>query len=562
MKRIKLCCVALAFAFVLGTSSQAASTVEKPTSVKGALLSISTSDLSGLIDEIGSVAQKISPMMNAGMLKMMIGNQVGDPTLQGFAPEKGFAVVAIDPTNIFAIVELKKEQYPSYTNQLTGLSFQYTNNVLVIGSSSDVLEKGIASIDSVNTALFSKREPTLRIDLQAEKAIEKNQKVIQDFLQSIPTSMAQSMMHAPGATLDSTAQTMRVLEGELRVALAVASQCDVLEIVLAPKEGGLRISETLSAKSGTPLAKLLDAPRATKPNPRIRAGYLGNDALRLEADLANPEALLDFLTKEVDKVLKTMDIQDVDAQQLVASNHKWLDIAAGSFAETFSFGGDAGMQIGVLMAVSDEAKALKLLEESPADMQGALQSLDDFGFSSKIVFKKNVRTYKGVQIHQIRLDMTNTNIPAEVTEELAAMQLTNLVYDAVITNGVLGLCMGTDKMDRLIDRLQDADFQPQPLYAQNLFSKNGFLYADLDLAKYIEGIASLMPTDQSASFQPILELLKGAPPLTFFGIKGNQSVSWKVDIPAKLIEKYGQAFLMQQMQQMQQPAPMPAPAQP
>jgi RNA binding exosome subunit len=501
-------------------------------------------------------------MMNAGMLKMMIGNQLGDPTLQGFAPGKGLAVVALDYTNIFAVIELKEEQYPLYTKQLKGLAFQYTNEVLVVASSPSVLKQGISEIGSVKSTLLSKRTPTLRIDLQPAKAIEQNQETIESFLQSTPNTMAQSMIHAPGATLDSTAATMRMMEGELRLFVAIAKQCDLLELVITPKEGGLRISKTIFAKPNTPFAKLLDAPRVIPSNPRIRAGYLGNDALRLEAEIANPQALLNFLTEEVDKVLKTMDIQDVDAKQLLLSNHKWLDVLGGSFAESFGLGGAAGMEVGILTAISDEAKALKLLEESPEDMQEVLKSFDAMGIPAKIIFEKNARTYKGVQIHQLRMDMSATNFPSEMKDGLAMMRLTNLVYDVAITNGVLGYCMGEKKMDQLIDHLQDSTFQPLPLQARSVFPENGFLYLDLDVAKYIEGIASLLPSDQSASYQPILELLKGAPPLSFSGIKGNHSVSWSLDFPAKLIEKYGQVFLMMQMQQMQQAAPAPIPSQP
>ena len=68
MKWIKTVCIAALFSVVAGGMAQAAPTIEKPVVLEDALLSVTVSDLHGLIDGIGSVAAQVSPMMNGMML--------------------------------------------------------------------------------------------------------------------------------------------------------------------------------------------------------------------------------------------------------------------------------------------------------------------------------------------------------------------------------------------------------------------------------------------------------------------------------------------------------------
>ncbi len=550
--------LALALCIFTTSAAQAAPPIEAPTVMPEAMLSITVSDLHGLIDGVGSVAAQVSPMMNGMMLKNMMGMQLGDPGLAGIAPGKGLAIVALDPTNIFAVIEVGEAQIAAYTNALApkGVQFEYADGLLVMGQTKEQVAKGVALSGAVKSTLLAKRSPTLRIALQPAAIIKRNNDQIQGLLAMMPMLMGKNMMPPQGATMDPT----KILEGELRVFLSLAGQCDVAEVVLALEQGNIRISETYVPKAGTRLATLCNAPVANNPNPRTSSGYLGDGAMKLDATLANPEALMDFMIGEAELLVKEMEIKEVDLPSIVASMNKWWSISEGSFGEVVGFGGDSGFNGGYLMDVKDEAEALAMLKDMPKDLEPMLKLYESMGMTLSYEFKENVRAYKGIKIHQLPIKVSMTNQPPEVTEQLAAMNLTNMVCEVAFSEGVMIYIMGDNKIETTIDRLADETFKPAPLKAHGVYSDGGFYYFDFDVGEYMAFVTSFMPdTGNPMMKQQMATLFEGVEPITSAGYKADGRVMWSVNLPGELIAKYGQMAMMMQMQQMQQPTPAPAP---
>ena len=531
--------------FVAGVL-QAVPVIEEPAVLPEAMLSITASDLHGLIDGIGSVAAQVSPMMSGMMLKSMVGAQLGDPGLAGIAPGKGLAIVALDATNIFAVVEVGAAQVAAYTNALApqGVQFKYADGLLVVGETQEEVAKGVALGGAVKSKLLAKRSPTLRIAMQPAAIIERNNEQIQGMLQMMPMMMGQGMMQSPGATLESAQSTTKILEGELRVLLSLADQCESVELVLAPKNGSVRITETFVPKAGTRLAALCNAPALNPPNAKVQSGYLGAGAIRFDSTMANPEALMEFMVAEAEQLVSEMELSDIDLPSWISLMEKWWSICGGSFSETVGFDGD--MSVGYLMDVKDEAKTLALLKGMKQDFEPFLTLYEDLGMSMELEFKENVREYNGVKIHQFAVGMSMTNQPAEVAEELAAMNLTNMVYEIAITDGIVIYAMGEEKVETIIDRLADKAFKPVPLKALGVYPGDGFYYFDIDVGEYMAFVSAFIP---DAEVQQMATLFQGAEPITSAGFKADGRVMWSINVPGNLLAKIGQAVMMMQMQQ-------------
>ena len=551
MKWIKTVCVAVSFSVVAGGVAGAASLVEKPVVLEEAMLSITASDLHGLIDGIGSVAAQVSPMLSGMMLKSMVGMQLGDPGLAGIAPGKGLAIVALDTTNIFAVIEVGAAQVATYTNALApqGVQFKYADGLLVVGETREQVAKGVALGGAVKSQLLAKRSPTLRIAMQPAAIIERNSEQIQGMLQMMPMMMGQGMMQLPGATLASAQSTTKILEGELRVLLSLADQCESVEVVLAPKNGSIRITETFVPKAGTRLAALCNAPALNPPNAKVQSGYLGAGAIRFDSTMANPEAMEGFVIAEIEKLSKEMDLSDIDIAGLVGMKDKLLKVSGGSFSETFGFGGESGMSVRYLMDVKDEAEALAAIGAMVQDSEPLSTLYKDLGIPLSMEFKENEREYQGVKIHQLRVDISMTNQPPEVAEQLASMNLTNLVYDLAITDGLMVGVLGGEKLETILDRLNDKSFKPAPLAARSAYPDGGFYYFDLDMGKYMEFVFKLMPDTGDPMMQQMATLFQGAEPITSAGFKADGRVMWSINVPGDLLAKIGQVVMMMQMQQ-------------
>jgi len=544
---------------------QASPVIEEPAVLPEAMLSVTVSDLHGLLDGVGSVAAQVSPMMNGMMLKNMIGMQLGDPGLAGIAPGKGLAVVALDTTNVFAVIEVGEAQIGAYTNALApqGLQFKYENELLIVGKTAEQVAKGLGMAGAVQAKLLAKRSPTLRIAAQPAAIIERNNDQIQGLLQTMPALMGQGMMQAPGTGTNAVDSTMKILEGELLVLLSLAGQCESAEIVLAPENGSLRIDETFVPKDGTRLATLCNAPSVNQPDPRLQAGMCGEGMMLVDFVLSNPDALAAFIAAETEQIVKAMEIADVDLAGLTENMAKWMGLYRGSGCETFGFGAD-GMNINCLFEIGDEAAALGLLKTMQQDMAPFLKLYEDMGMPMSFEFKENAREHKGIKIHTLATRVSMEQMAAEQCAQMEFMNLTNMVYDIAITDGIMIYAMGNTKIETLIDQLKDETFKAAPLKARSVYPEKGFYYFDLDVGEYIAFIASFMPAGTPMMNPQMLALFQGVEPVTSAGFKADGRVMWSANVPGELIAKFGQMAMMAQMQQMQQSQggmPQEAPAQ-
>lgn len=552
MKWIKQTRLTLVLCLALTGWGQAA-VVEKPTVMPDAMLSITASDVHGLIDGVGSVAAQISPMMNGMMLKNMIGVQLGDPNLAGIEPGKGLAIIALDQTNAFAVVEVSATQLATYTNACAakGMLTNYKDGLLIVGKTDAQVAKGATLSTTVKEKLLAKRSPTLRISLQPAALIAKNDAQIQGMLQMMPMMLGMSMQQAPGMDPAAMQSMTRFLEGEVRVLLALAKQCESFEVVLAPQNGSLRIVETIAPKEGTRLAMLLNAPKVEKPNPQIQSGVLGAAAVAIDCTMGNPEAFVTFTMAEVEQVIKEMNLQVDDLAGLLDTMKKWMGLYSGSFCETVDLSADSGFAVSYLLEVKNADSVLSMFKTIKEDMAPFFKLYEDFGMPMSADFKENAREYKGIDIHRFKVEMSLDQMTEEQRAQMAAMNLTNIVYDVALLDGKLIYTMGTSKIEKVIDRLKDPEFNVTPLKARGIYPEGGFYYCDFDLAKYLSFVSSLMPEEAKQSMAQTAILLQGAEPVTSAGFCEEGCVMWSVNVPGSLIQKISQAAMMMQMQSMQ-----------
>jgi hypothetical protein len=533
---------------------QAATLVEKPAVLPEAMLSITASDVHGLLDGVGVIAAQASPMMNGMMLKSMLGMQLGDPSLAGIAPGKGLSIIALDPTNIFAVIEVTEAQSAAYGAVATskGIQSKYENGLLVIGQTPEQVAKGVSLAGAVQRQLLAKRTPTLRIAGQPAEMISRHDAEIDGFLKMMPAMLGMSMTQSPGVNTNSAQTTAKILEAELRIILSLAGQCEQAEVVLSPDNGALRINKTFVPKAGTRLATLINAPKLNQPNPKISTGILDSAAMLFECTMANPAALTDFFVAETESLIKTMSMEVENLPALLECMKKWVNVYGGTFCESVDFGGEDGFSVGYLMDLKDEKAALELFRTMEQDMAPFFKLYEDLGMPMSMTFKENTRQYKGAQVHQLKLDIDMKQLQPDQSAAMNMMNMSNMVYEVAIVDGIMVYAMGSIELDTLVDRLKAGAPSTASLKARSVYPAGGFYYFDYDIAAYISGLSAMMPVGPSNPLKQIGELLQGASPLTSAGFKDGGRVMWSMNVPGDLIAKYGQAVMMMQMQKMQQ----------
>ncbi|MDF7808088.1 hypothetical protein P4E94_11610 [Pontiellaceae bacterium B12219] len=528
-------------------------TIEKPKVMDGAMLSLTVSDLSGFIDQAGSVAAQVSPGMSGEMLKMLLGMQLGDPSMAGIPAGKGFSIVALDPTNIFAVVEVTDTQSAAYisTAKAKGLESAYAEGMLVLAGTPDAVKKGVSLQGQVKKSLLSSRSSTLRLALQPAAVVERNQEAIDGFVQMMPALLGQGMMTQPGATLESVANVSKVLEAEMLVLISLAKQCETAEVVLAPKNGSLQLSKTLVPKAGTALHTLMTAPEAAKRNPKLTAGQLGGGTILADFYFANSEALGTFVGAETEKLIPQLNLEDVDAAEVAATMKKMMSLYSGTGCEAISFGDDGAFKVRYVMEVKDEATTLEVLRTIEADMGPFLQLYETLGMPMELIFKENVRSANGTPVHQFSVKMDMLTLPAEQRDQIETMGLDEMVYELALKDGQL-FYSEPGGIEALMERVKD-DAAAAPLKARSVYPAGGCFYFDMDVGGYLGFVATTMPDDPATAMvkQQMGTLFQGVPPVTAAGFKEDGRMMWSVNLPGELLAKYGQMIMMMQMQMMQ-----------
>ena len=204
--------------------------------------------------------------------------------------------------------------------------------------------------------------------------------------------------------------------------------------------------------------------------------------------------------------------------------------------------------------------------QAELEATGFLDFYTDMGMPMSFEFKEKVRQYKGVSIHQFRTEISMDQMMPVQRQQMAAMNLTNMLYEVAILDGLIAYAMGNTTMESIIDSIKGSTPGPSSLAARRIFPAGGFYYGDTDIGRYLEFVSSMMPKmpGNPMPFDQIGIALQGAPPITSAGHSGGGMVQWSLNVPADLLAKIGQAALAIQMQRMQQqvgaPAPAPAPA--
>ena len=554
MKWIKGICLAVVVGLFAGNAAMAGSEIEKPVVLDDALLTVTVSDLHGLIDGVGTVASKISPMMNGAMLKSMIGMQIGDPGLAGIAPGKGLAVVALDPTNVFAIIEMNEAQMPACTNALaaTGMKSKYSNGLLIVGDTDEEITKGSSYADAVKSILLAKRSPTLRIALKPSESIAKNDEQIQGLLQMMPMMMGMGLQQNPGTSPEAIKGITKVLEGEVRILLSLAKQIESAEIILAPTNGSIRINEVYSPVPGSNLANFCNSPKINKWNPKLHSGLLGEGAIQIDFCFANPEAMSSLYMAEADQLVKEMKLDAGQVKPLMASMKKWMAVYGGTGCKSIFPDDATGLGANILMEVKDEAAALELLKTMQVDMAVITDLYKSFGMEMLFEFKESVREHGGVKIHQLKMNMSMEQISATEQEQFEAMGLTNMQYEIAITDGIMAYAMGEGGIERLIDQIKDPKVSAPALKARSVYPADAGLYCDINIGKYMAFIAALTPATPVNPIPQFAAMLKDAEPITMAGYRNNGRLMCSVNVPGDLLAKIGNIAMQMQIQKIQQ----------
>jgi len=530
-----------AFVAVLLMRCVAVASVEEPMPLNDALFSITISDLHGFLDGAGLVVQQVNPMFNGAMLTQMLGSQFGDPQLTGIAPKHGLAFVMFDSENAVAFIEVEKAQSLVYSNTISSsmISCMYEDGILLVSDKKKNIEFGKKYLKQVKKQLFAHREASLRILGSPEVLIAKNKKEIKKLLDD--SNFLERMHYSRKISPEQKVFQMKVLQGEISLFLSILRQIKTVEITLLPDAGSLYISERFVPVKGSSLATFCTAPVVNKPNKLLQSGLFKRGTIDIDFFFSNPDAFVQFVSGELKKIASELKWDQKKIDQLLNHSLSLVSLFTGSGAEVLRFDSSSGIVVDYVMAIKDEAAALKFIKEQVSEKSGVMNLYKGMDIPMKYTYLENARVYKEVKIHQVKMNFDLKKITSKEKLVYEKMGLFNMTYEVAFLNGVLIASTDSKEIESAIDQLKVGKVSGIPLKARAVFPSDASYYIDLNLASYVNFLATVIPP-QAGNAQMILKNLSLAlagESIISAGFRKDGGFKHTTIVPGSLIGKLG-----------------------
>jgi hypothetical protein len=497
-----------------------------PTALSDATVVVTVDDISGTIDRVGNnILSKFSAFMSSSMIKtMLLGTMVQDPTLVGLNNGKS-AMVGLFKSGAVYYVEVEQAQAQAYQTVLkqSGNAVELAEGMLAGGSGPEMAAGAVKLAGQAKELLGKeKRTPSIKATINMPK-----------LLASYDNEIKQGIKVLTNLQTPNMSQQTIMGQIQIGVLLAAAKDVDTLSVQLTPDEKGNLLSEVrLKAKAGSNLAAFLDAKGGDT------AGLVemlpGKGAIRATASVSTA-AYLKLVEQYADVAFKDLGTAKADQEAYLAMMSTKQNVTGDAAAMEFLVPGQKGLTGFTITHVTNPAEAVTGMEKSLAQAKESLKTA-----KMDIEFKKDVRKYKDVSVHQFALKQgSDANMPAQITQLLNSIQV-----DFAVVGDLVISAMGGQSLDTLIDNVQaKKSASPTALVAPAQLGAGGKTYVDVYVDKLLKfAFDTIGPQMATSPYAEIPAGLDGVTPITFAVFSEPGAMVEKSQVPADLFVKLGAEY--------------------
>ncbi|MCX8038455.1 MAG: hypothetical protein N3D11_15640 [Candidatus Sumerlaeia bacterium] len=551
------------------SAASAALTIRDPQAIAGVpdvAITVRINRLDQLFPRLDAMIAPILPGMGVEMLKLQLGNALGDPTLTGvdqtraamicvFAPEGGGEMPAV------ALVPVASAQLKTTLEARGSLVYQKEGGkTLLVADVNN--EKGMtagrANFDKLEAILAQPVPSDVSVYVNVELLMARYEKTIENGLAEMMRNMEQmqKMMGQPGA---GTAMLGLQLHG----ALSVIKELKDLGVDLSLKKEGAELGLILRAKPDTALAKVLDSKPALDtallnylPRTGSVVGFAGIDSA----------APADYIAAKFNEVMaaapKTTATAQLKADQMAKFLQRTTAMKKSTAFDFLAPGTDNILNGAIIYETSNANEYLKELRtlKKTMDDLGLTALYKGMGMDFSVTFQDKVRDYKGTPIHKMTTSVNMAGMEAMPGPATAMMKMfTTQEYEIAAVDNYVIHDLNSKRIDPLIDALKAKKAAVStPLRSQS--QAGGMLYVDLFPARLgawgMQIVQSFAPPGQGAGpqFAQVATKLKTleTEPVTLFAGSSQGKLQATLFVPVDPIVKIRDAV----MQPPQVPQPI------
>lgn len=358
----------------------------------------------------------------------------------------------------------------------------------------------------------------------------------------------------PGQSADQQAQVQRLVKGELNAALRAVGQVSDMTLLADVEKNHLELSTVVKAKPESKLAAFLTGGPSTAPDLSryLAPGYV----MGMQLSVSDTAGLIEVY----EGMIKRMSPPDQPEglQQLLNAMDGWKQIKSLDYAFAM-YGGDQGrMRFNGVMRTSSQDQAetlLKLMRESPKIMESGAFGAFSMGVKYHVKVHQGARQLAGHAIDRYEMSLEfPEGFPKQQTQMMKRMYGDTMVCETMKLGRSVLVALN-EPVDALYRR-----FESPPagagLAAMKEFEPGAAFYADVDVARYLEMVGTMLShTGKAAATLPKVS----GPPLTIAGYHQNGTGWYRLRVPRELvadavqeIQKFRQQKALEQQQKQEE----------
>ncbi len=548
---------AAAAALVLSVSALPAHAVEAPVAAATTPAALEemnftgvVGDVHGLTEKAAAFARNVMPTINGDQIRAMIGNFVGDPSLEGMKPGAGAALLLPPRGGMVLFLEVSPDKIDAYEKVFKGpaMNVEKTEGMLMISERTVKLPDAKALASTVKKSLLgTARKADLDIDIRLARLLTEYDAKITSGIESMEECLNQADVTVTGQDPKAMA---RMLKAEVLIGVKLGKRIEHLRVNIAPSADALDVTYNITGPTlkpvGTSASTTATAVTAARMLPMT-------GAMRMSGDI-NMKALYADMAKWAPEFITELGGTPAQAEATRKMSEDWSKFAGRLVAADYLTPDTSPTASSFLVEVTDEAAAMAFLESMPELMKatGWMEltvpgmTLEEFSFT------KNVRTVADTPIHKLVMKYDSTNKDQ--------MKLINALYgtdsmnmEIAIVNNMIIYTMGDAKIADLIAAVKAGKAPASnPLEAEKL-GAGAMALMDInvaDLMKVVfQALSPALEAKDRGAVESIFKGVKAAPPITAAVYRENDGyrIHWRV--PGKLVSALAESAQSAMMQQ-------------
>ena len=562
---------AAAAALVLSVSALPAHAVEVPVGAATSPAPLEemnvtgvVSDVHGLTEKAAAFARNIMPNITGAQIRAMLGNFVGDPSLEGMKPGAGAALLLPPRGGMVLFLEVSPDKIESYEKVFKGpaMNVERTEGMLMISERTVKLADAKALASTVKKSLLDTAgQPDLNLDIRLARLLTEYEGRITSGIETMDEAMSKSTeLTAKGQDPKAIA---RLIRAEMQMGLKLGKRIDHLRVNIAPSAEALDVTYNFTGPNvkpaGASASTTATAVAAARMLPMMGAVRMGADwdMKAMYTDFAN-------IGSEFIVALGGTPAQAKAAHDLSLS---WSKIAGRLIAADYLTPDTSPTASSFVIEVTDEDAALAFFEKLPEQMKATgWMELTMPGITvEEFTFEKNVRTVADTPIHKMVMKYGGMN--EDQLKVIQAMYGANgLEIEVAIVNKMVIYGMGAAKIENLIAAVKAGKAEnSKPLAAEKL-GPGAMAMMDINLADMMKVVFQMVsPTldeKDRGAVESIFKGVKEAPPISGAAYREANGYRIQWHIPGKLVSALAESARNAMMQQPGMSPTRQAPATP